>query len=91
MVVTLQLLFGALILILMVVMGVFVVREYRRQKRTWNQGQCIDCRTGRWTYMSPDSQGGNAYKCGDCGKIIWLDWIHPRVAEPTGSPRSKHL
>lgn len=72
------------------IIAMAVISEYLRQKRVWNQGKCVRCPTGRWTYLTDDSQGGGAYKCDECGQVIWLDWIRPRVAEPTGSQHATH-
>lgn len=71
--------------IAVLIIAIAVVSEYLRQKRVWNQGQCVRCQAGRWTYLIDDSHGGGGYKCDECGQVIWLDWIRPRVEAPTGS------
>lgn len=44
-------------------------------RKTYNNGYC-KC-GGAWNYFDTDSQGGDGYYCENCGKVIWISWIHP--------------
>lgn len=44
-------------------------------RKTYNNGRC-KC-GGAWKYFDTDSQGSDGYYCENCGKVIWIGWIHP--------------
>jgi hypothetical protein len=64
-------------------LGIFVsfailigVPSYFYEKKRYNNGFC-SCGS-RWIHFDCDSQGGDMFKCDNCGAYLDTSWIRPK-------------
>ena len=46
---------------------------YRMEKKSYNGGNCPDCKAS-WRYYDTDSQGGRGYTCDTCPRGVWVSY-----------------
>jgi hypothetical protein len=63
--------FGPLVGIVMIA---GMIWQYRYERRQWNNGTCVNCRTP-WRSFDMDSQGGRGYKCETRCSYVWISWL----------------